>query len=260
MSGGDGGAPAGTIRRVCVVGSGGREHALALALGRTADVVVIPGNPGIEGRTPEGHTLESVAGSVDDAEAIARIDADLFVIGPEAPLVDGLADRLRAEGRLVFGPGADGARLEGSKAFMKEVLAAAGVPTARFEVFDEAGTGPLLSCGPARPLGHQDRRAGRRQGRPRHVDRGPRRRPTSRPSSRARPSAPPGGASWSRKGSPASSAPCSCCATGAASPRWRRPRTSSGWATATPGPTPGAWAPTRRCPSSRTPGSTRWPS
>jgi phosphoribosylamine--glycine ligase len=139
MSGGDGGAPAGTIRRACVVGSGGREHALALALGRTADVVVVPGNPGIEGRTPEGHTLESVGGSVDDAGAIARIDADLFVIGPEAPLVDGLADRLRAEGRLVFGPGADGARLEGSKAFMKEVLAEAGVPTAHFEVFDEPG-------------------------------------------------------------------------------------------------------------------------
>jgi phosphoribosylamine---glycine ligase len=139
MSAGDGGVPAGAIRRVCVVGSGGREHALALALGRTADVVVVPGNPGIGGRTPEGHTLESVGGSVDDAQAIGRIDADLFVIGPEAPLVDGLADRLRAEGRLVFGPGADGARLEGSKAFMKEALAAAEVPTARFEVFDQPG-------------------------------------------------------------------------------------------------------------------------
>ena len=61
------------------------------------------------------------------------------MIGPEAPLVDGLADRLRARGRLVFGPGADGARLEGSKAFMKELLAEAGVPSARFGVFDEAG-------------------------------------------------------------------------------------------------------------------------
>ncbi|MGE3619533.1 MAG: phosphoribosylamine--glycine ligase [Acidimicrobiia bacterium] len=108
--------------RVCVVGSGGREAALALVLGRTADdVVVVPGNPGIPG---------SVPGPPQD------VDADLYVIGPEVPLVDGLADELRAAGRLVFGPGADGARLEGSKAWMKEVLAAADVPTARYGIFD----------------------------------------------------------------------------------------------------------------------------
>jgi phosphoribosylamine--glycine ligase len=119
------------VSTVCVVGSGGREHALAVVLGRTADVVVTPGNPGIAGRTPEGHTITSVPTPPEE------IDADLFVIGPEAPLVDGLADRLRASGHLVFGPGADGARLEGSKAFMKEVLAEAGVPTARFGVFSD---------------------------------------------------------------------------------------------------------------------------
>ncbi|MGQ0519759.1 MAG: phosphoribosylamine--glycine ligase [Actinomycetota bacterium] len=93
--------------RVAVVGSGGREHALRTVLGRTATVVA------------------------------AGDDADLYVIGPEQPLVDGEADRLRAEGKLVFGPGADGARLEGSKAWMKEVLAEAGVPTARHGVFTE---------------------------------------------------------------------------------------------------------------------------
>ena len=110
--------------RVCVVGSGGREHALADVLGRTADVVVTPGNPGI-------------AGSM--ATPPEAIEADLFVVGPEAPLVDGLADRLRAAGRLVFGPGAGGARLEGSKAWMKDLLAAAAVPTARHGAFaDEA--------------------------------------------------------------------------------------------------------------------------
>ncbi len=113
--------------RVCVVGSGGREHALASVLGRTASVVVTPGNPGIPG---------SVDTSPED------LDADLFVIGPEAPLVDGLADRLRAGGRLVFGPGADGARLEGSKSWMKELLVAAGVPTAAHGTFTE--TGPAL--------------------------------------------------------------------------------------------------------------------
>jgi phosphoribosylamine--glycine ligase len=108
--------------KVVVVGSGGREHALAAVLGRTADVVVTPGRPGIPG---------SVATRPED------LDADLFVIGPEAPLVDGLADRLRAQGKLVYGPGADGAKLEGSKAWMKEVVAAAGVPTARYGSFDE---------------------------------------------------------------------------------------------------------------------------
>jgi phosphoribosylamine--glycine ligase len=93
-------------------------------LRRTADVIVTPGNPGIPGSadTPPG-----------------EVGADLFVVGPEAPLVGGLADRLRAAGRLVFGPGADGARLEGSKAWMKDLLAAAAVPTARYGSFsDEA--------------------------------------------------------------------------------------------------------------------------
>ena len=65
-----------------------------------------------------------------------EIDADLFVIGPEAPLVGGLADRLRAQGRVVLGPGQDGARLEGSKAYMKELCAAANIPTASFAIFD----------------------------------------------------------------------------------------------------------------------------
>jgi phosphoribosylamine--glycine ligase len=107
--------------RVCVVGGGGREAALAHVLGRTADeVLVTPGNPGIPGSVPT------------PAEAV---DADLFVIGPEAPLVHGMADRLRAQGKLVFGPGADGAQLEGSKVWMKEILAEAAVPTARYGEF-----------------------------------------------------------------------------------------------------------------------------
>jgi phosphoribosylamine--glycine ligase len=121
--------------KVCVVGSGGREHALAIGLGRTADVVVTPGNPGMPGTTKEGHSLTC------SREPAEEIEADLYVIGPEAPLVEGLADRLRAKGKTVFGPGADGARLEGSKAYMKEVLSDAGVPTARYGVFshkDEA--------------------------------------------------------------------------------------------------------------------------
>jgi phosphoribosylamine---glycine ligase len=112
--------------KVCVVGSGGREHALAHVLARTAEVVVTPGNPGM------------AAPITVTAAPASEVEADLVVIGPEAPLVDGLADRLRADGRAVMGPGADGALLEGSKAFMKEVLADAGVPTARFAAFDAA--------------------------------------------------------------------------------------------------------------------------
>lgn len=108
--------------RVCVVGSGGREHALAHVLARTAEVVVTPGNPGIPGSTPVPAT---------------DVEADLYVIGPEVPLVAGLADELRAGGKLVYGPGADGARLEGSKAYLKDLLAAAGVPTARYGAFSE---------------------------------------------------------------------------------------------------------------------------
>jgi phosphoribosylamine--glycine ligase len=106
--------------RAVVVGSGGREHALAHALARTAEVLVTPGNPGI----PNSVTTPP-----------EQLDADLFVIGPEAPLVDGLADRLRARDALVFGPGAAGAQLEGSKAWMKQLLVEAGVPTARHASF-----------------------------------------------------------------------------------------------------------------------------
>ncbi|MGY6500077.1 MAG: phosphoribosylamine--glycine ligase [Acidimicrobiales bacterium] len=108
--------------QVCVIGNGAREHVLAVVLGRSAEVVVTPGNPLIPNSTDRPAT---------------EIDADLFVVGPEAPLVDGLADRLRAQGKLVFGPGADGAHLEGSKAWMKEVAASADVPTARHGAFTD---------------------------------------------------------------------------------------------------------------------------
>jgi phosphoribosylamine---glycine ligase len=120
--------------RVCIVGSGGREHALAHVLARSADVVVTPGNPGMAAPI-----------TVSEDEPVEEITADLYVIGPEAPLVDGMADRLRAQGRAVMGPGADGALLEGSKAFMKEALSAAGVPTARFATFDALETASALA-------------------------------------------------------------------------------------------------------------------
>ena len=124
------------MTRVCVVGAGGREHALAVALARSATVVVTPGNAGMSALSAlsggSGAAISCTAAPAED------LDADLFVIGPEVPLVDGLADRLRAQGKLVFGPGADGARVEGSKAWMKALLVAAGVPTADHRTFDSA--------------------------------------------------------------------------------------------------------------------------
>lgn len=115
------------MTRVCVVGAGGREHALAVALARTASVVVTPGNAGIAALS--GHLVRTTAVAPEE------IDADLFVVGPEGPLVGGLADRLRDQGKLVFGPGADGAQVEGSKAWMKALLVDAGVPTAAHGTF-----------------------------------------------------------------------------------------------------------------------------
>jgi phosphoribosylamine--glycine ligase len=114
--------------RVLVLGGGGREHALCLALSRDPAVSAIfcaPGNPGI------AQVAELLAGG-DWVAAAKEAAADLVVIGPEAPLVAGAADELRAAGFDVFGPSAAAAQLEGSKAFAKEVMVAAGVPTAGY--------------------------------------------------------------------------------------------------------------------------------
>jgi phosphoribosylamine---glycine ligase len=116
--------------KVLVVGSGAREHAIALACARSADVVVVPGRDAMAARLENGHAIERLSAPPEE------IEADLVVIGPEEPLVDGLADRLRAKGRVVLGPGQEGARLEASKAYMKELCAAANVPTAAFAAFD----------------------------------------------------------------------------------------------------------------------------
>ncbi|HET8616908.1 MAG TPA: phosphoribosylamine--glycine ligase [Actinomycetales bacterium] len=118
--------------RVLVVGSGAREHALVMALDADAAVTAIaaaPGNPGMAGRA------ELLAVDPLDGPAVAELaaawGADLVVIGPEAPLVAGVADDVRARGITCFGPSREAAALEGSKAFAKTVMAEAGVPTAR---------------------------------------------------------------------------------------------------------------------------------
>jgi phosphoribosylamine---glycine ligase len=118
--------------KVLVVGSGGREHALAWAIARSgslAELHAAPGNPGISALA-SCHPVRA-----DDLASLVplalELPVDLVVVGPEAPLVAGLADALRHRGVAVFGPSAEAARIEGSKSFAKDVLDAAGVPTAR---------------------------------------------------------------------------------------------------------------------------------
>ncbi|HEX5254733.1 MAG TPA: phosphoribosylamine--glycine ligase [Mycobacterium sp.] len=123
--------------RVLVIGSGAREHALLLALRKDPQVTglaVAPGNAGTA-RVADQHEVDIA--SADDVVALAReVRADLVVIGPEVPLVLGVADAVRAAGIVCFGPSKDAARIEGSKAFAKQVMAAAGVRTATSEIVD----------------------------------------------------------------------------------------------------------------------------
>ncbi len=117
--------------RALVVGTGGREHALALALAldpEVREVHAAPGNPGI-GEVATLHDVDPMDGAAVAALATS-IGAHLVVVGPEAPLVAGVADAVTAAGIACFGPSKAAARLEGSKAFSKDVMAAAGVPTA----------------------------------------------------------------------------------------------------------------------------------
>jgi phosphoribosylamine--glycine ligase len=123
---------------VLLVGSGGREHALAWALHRSERLGKLRIAPGNAGMAREGELLdipaEDVEGLVDHAKSGHY---DLVVVGPEGPLVAGLADRLREIGIAVFGPSARAAELEGSKVFSKHFMSRHGIPTAEFEVFDD---------------------------------------------------------------------------------------------------------------------------
>jgi phosphoribosylamine--glycine ligase len=123
--------------RVLIVGGGGREHALAWKLSQSPllkELYCLPGNAGI------ACLAECPEIEIDNLPAIKKWSVeqsiDLVVVGPEVPLVAGLADELKAAGIRVFGPGRDGARLEGSKAWAKEMMLRWGIPTADFAVFD----------------------------------------------------------------------------------------------------------------------------
>ena len=139
--------------RILVIGSGGREHALCWALRRenpSATIYCAPGNPG----TAELATnLPVPADDIDRiADAADMHGIDLTVIGPEVPLAMGLGDRLRAEGRLVVGPNAGAARIEASKAFSKDLMEAAGIPTASSRTFTELAPALAWVAQHAEPL------------------------------------------------------------------------------------------------------------
>ncbi|HOY80281.1 MAG TPA: phosphoribosylamine--glycine ligase, partial [Hyphomonadaceae bacterium] len=123
--------------KILIVGSGGREHALAWRLKqspRVTGIVAAPGNPGI------AQLAECVNVAVDDIDGLVRLAKqerpNLVIVGPEAPLVLGLADKLRAIDIPVFGPSARAAMLEGSKGFSKDFMAKHNIPTARYRRFD----------------------------------------------------------------------------------------------------------------------------
>ena len=124
--------------RILVVGSGGREHALAWKISQSPLVTTLFAAPGNQGMA---RVAALVPVKADDVEALVAFAVkeriDLVVVGPEAPLVAGLVDRLGAAGILAFGPTAAAAQIEGSKAFAKEVMVAAGIPTADYATFTE---------------------------------------------------------------------------------------------------------------------------
>ena len=143
---------------VLVVGGGGREHALCWALRRDAasafnDDLTLFAAPGNAGTAALATNLPIPATAVDHVvAAVLRHDIDVTIVGPEAPLAEGLTDRLRAAGRAAFGPSAAAARLESSKAYAKEVMRRAGVPTARSATFVDLAPALDYIGGHAEPL------------------------------------------------------------------------------------------------------------
>ena len=124
--------------RVLVVGGGAREHAILWKLAQSARRPQLFAAPGNAGTSALAESLSVAADDVDGLAAAARSRAiDLTIVGPETPLVLGVADRFRADGLRIFGPSAAAARIEGSKAFAKRLMRDAGVPTAPFAVFDD---------------------------------------------------------------------------------------------------------------------------
>ncbi|MCI0517952.1 MAG: phosphoribosylamine--glycine ligase [Woeseiaceae bacterium] len=133
--------------KILIIGSGGREHALAWKCAQSSlvdDVIVAPGNAGTA-LEPGVRNIEIAADDIDGLLDFARREAvGLTIVGPEVPLVAGIVDRFEAAGLQCFGPRAAGAQLEGSKAFTKQFLKRHGIPTANYETFTELA--PALAC------------------------------------------------------------------------------------------------------------------
>jgi phosphoribosylamine---glycine ligase len=128
--------------RILVVGAGGREHALAWRLAQNPTVERLFAAPGNAGIATEATRLPIRADDVPRlVAAVEREGIDLTVVGPEAPLVAGLADELLSRGRRVFGPTRDAARIEGSKAWAKELCERHGIPSARSVTVSDVGAG-----------------------------------------------------------------------------------------------------------------------
>ena len=124
-------------RTVLVIGGCGREHALCLALSESDSIQAIHTSPGNAGTQHFGTNHDVAASDIDGLiELSVRLDVDFVVVGPEAPLCDGLADRLIGQGIPCFGPQQVHAELEGSKLFAKRAMDAARVPTADYDVLD----------------------------------------------------------------------------------------------------------------------------
>ncbi|MEW5727856.1 MAG: phosphoribosylamine--glycine ligase [Pseudomonadota bacterium] len=139
--------------KVLVVGGGGREHALCWKLKQSPLLTRLWCAPGNAGIAKDADCVPIGAEDVERLAAFARDNAvDLVVVGPEGPLVLGLADRLRAEGIRVFGPSAAAAELEGSKGFMKDVLARAGIPTAWYGRFRDIDSAKAFICEKGAPI------------------------------------------------------------------------------------------------------------
>ena len=231
---------------VLLIGGGGREHALAWKLRQSPlldRLYCAPGNAGIEA------VADCVALDVADHAAVIGFckenDIGLVVIGPEAPLVAGLADDLEAAGIKVFGPSRAAAQLEGSKGFTKDLCAEYGIPTAAYRRFDDASAAKAYVATQSLPI--VVKADGLAAGKGVVIAADARARPTRRSTiaSAAR-SAPPAPRSSSRSSSTARKRASSRWST--ARPRCRSPprRTTSAPSTATRAPTPAAWAPIRR--------------
>ncbi|MBI3625964.1 MAG: ATP-grasp domain-containing protein, partial [Candidatus Rokubacteria bacterium] len=136
--------------RVLVIGSGGREHALVWGLAQSQQMSALYAAPGNPGMTRHARLVPIKADALDELVAFAEKERiDLTIVGPELPLILGIADRFSAKGLAIFGPSESAAALEGSKAFAKALMAKHGIPTAQFQTFRDSAS----ACKFARELG-----------------------------------------------------------------------------------------------------------